>query len=542
MTNVCLSKPWLRVWAVVIFCLALGILTAALAAGPTAPPTPSPYIIDFNTKVDANNISMYVCNLGAFAYARSGTNFEYPKGSGKYCLYSSGLWVGAKVNGQTRVTVCGYTPEYRPGVIHPDGTYDPYTDPIYHVYKIVRGDTASTDYTEWPAQQGAPVNSAGKPLLTGDQTLWCVYHDADPQYHTSLEGGTAPLGIEVQQTIFAFDWQIAMGNVIYLRLKVINKLANTLTDTYFGIWADPDIGGAGDDFAGCDAAENLGFAYNGGAYDSQYGSQAPCLGYDLLKGPRGDGGSDLGMTSFAVYASGQDPISAAVSYRLLQGLSGGGFPIIDPTTGNPTTYMLSGDPDAGTGWLDSHPGDRRFIVGSGPFTMAPGDTQVVDLAIVAARGWNRVVSVRQMKVLDRAAQAAYDAGFAGMFLPGSPATSLDAASQKGGGDDVRAEYNSRPLDQPAGSPDIRLAAGPCPARGAVTISFEAAKGDAPSLRIIDAAGRLVRVLDARSREGTRAEVQWDGRNSAGESVPGGIYWVCLSARGHAEAAKIVMLR
>jgi hypothetical protein len=521
--------------------LVIGAAAAVTAAEPAGSPTASPFAIDFNTAVDANNINMQVCNVGAFALTRTGMNLEYPKGSGNYCLYSSGIWVGATVNGETRVTVCGYEPEFRPGIIYPDGTYDPYTDPIYHVYKIVRGDTTSADYTGWPAQHGAPVTPEGKPLLTGEQTLWCVYHDADSTYHVSVEGSTPPLGVEVQQTIFAFDWHIAMGNVIYLRLKVMNKLGDTLNDTYFGIWTDPDIGGSGDDFVGCDPALGLGFAYNGTNNDIRYGTQPPCVGYDLLKGPRGDGGADLGMTSFEGYSNGQDPINPTMSYRYLQGLTGGGFPIIDPTTGNPTTFMLSGDPTTGTGWVDSHPDDRRFIMGSGPFTMAPGDTQEIDLAIVAARGWNRIVAVRQMKILDELAQAAYDAGFIGQFLPLSPVAGPDDAARKPGGDEQPQECYSRPADQASVSGNVWLAAGPNPARGAVTIRLQAPAGSPCALRIVDAAGRLVRVLDARS-QGASAEVAWDGKNSSGQEVPPGIYWVCLTAAGHTEAAKVVMLK
>ena len=37
--------------------------------------------------------------------------------------------------------------------------------------------------------------------------------------------------------------------------------------------------------------------------------------------------------------------------------------------GPPTNYMFTEDPETGTGWLDSSPADRRFMMSTGPFTM-----------------------------------------------------------------------------------------------------------------------------------------------------------------------------
>jgi hypothetical protein len=510
-------------------------------AVPASPPDPPPGLsaIDFCKFLDANTINMCVSNLGTFAGQMGGPGLEFPKGSGKYCVYTSGLWICAKVNGEIRVALGGYTPEFRPGCIYPDGTYDPDSDPRHHVFKIAKGDTASPDYTGWPAGFGAPVDEDGKPLLVGSQTLWCVYHDANPMFHWAPEGGTAPLGIEVQQTAFASDWQVAFGKVVFVEFKMINRLANTLDSTYFGIFCDPDVGGFLDDLIGCDPALNLGFGYNATNADLVYGAQPPCIGYDIVRCPLDDSGIELGMTAFRGYANGGDPMSSSECYDCLRGLALDGSPIIDPTTGNPTTFQMSGDPVQGTGWLDSDGDDRRFIMASGPFTMEPGDTQQVAVAIVAARGWNRITAVKLMKELDRAAQAAYNAGLNGQFLPATEGSLYEADPGRRGAD-LPAEMNSARPNSPAGSPPV-LTVGPNPARGSVAIDVRVSRPGSYALRVVDTEGRVVRTLLAGDILSAGHSLVWDGCDEGGHPAPAGIYFAHL-AGNQTGSAKIVLLR
>ena len=57
---------------------------------------------------------------------------------------------------------------------------------------------------------------------------------------------------------------------------------NDITDMYIGLWDDPDLGDAGDDFVGCDTDLSLGYCYNDGS-DNDYGDAAPALGYDFFQ-------------------------------------------------------------------------------------------------------------------------------------------------------------------------------------------------------------------------------------------------------------------
>jgi hypothetical protein len=536
------------------------LLSAGLAGYPTEPgaaaadlaavPPPAPSKLDISRFVDGNDIKMSVTNLGVFAGMGFLPGLEFPKGSGKYCTYTSGIWVGARVNGEIRLALGSYNWEFRPGCIYPDGTYDPADDARHHVYKIVEGDTLSPDYTGWPDEFGAPVGSDGKPLLPGEQTLWCVYHDADPASHWSSQGGTLPLGIEVQQTAFAFDRRVAFGRVVFMEFTVINRLNSTLDSTYFGIFCDPDLGTFSDDLVGCDPALNLGFAYNAYNTDGVYGSQPPALGYDLLEGPVGGDGSQMPMTSFRRYSGDSDPRNCTESYNCLKGLARNGNPVIDPTTGDPTTFQVSGDPVARTGWLDFGGSDRRFLMASGPFVMEPGDTQHVALAIMVARGGNRLTSVKLMKDLDLFAQAAYDAGFRGQFPPlGEDQMEDPEAGGASRGDSQPLEVNAA-RSRTAGSfdrGDSGVMVATSPSRECAALGVRVARPGAYVLQIVDTRGRLVRTVFEGNLSGGEQCLVWDGRDNNGLAVPAGVYLADLtggsSGRGAVlGSAKIVLLR
>src|SRR5262249_23124715 len=70
------------------------------------------------------------------------------------------------------------------------------------------------------------------------------------------------------------------------------------------------------------------------------------------------------------------------------------------------------DPTTGTGWVDSNPSDRRMLLASGPLTLAPGQSQDVDYAIVIGQGSNRLSSILALGRDDDEVQAFHDRAFA----------------------------------------------------------------------------------------------------------------------------------
>jgi hypothetical protein len=264
-----------------------------------------------------------------------------------------------------------------------------------------------------------------------DQTLWYVANDLDPSQLKTFSG-SPPIGIEMQKTIWGYRQPGAMGNVVFISTKLINRSGGAVDSMYVGQWADGEIGDAEDDAVGCDTLLGLGYTFNGRGVDGEYGPSVPAVGYVLLAGPVVPGGASdsvilgghvregvrsLPLSSFrkinhnnvGIFA---DPLEAVggdiQDYCLLRGRSALTCEIsADPTTGQPTTFLCSGDPVMGTGWVDGEPfvrpGDRRMLMSAGPFTFAAGDTQEIVVAHLAAQGNNRLSSLTFLK--DAAVQA-----------------------------------------------------------------------------------------------------------------------------------------
>ena len=233
-----------------------------------------------------------------------------------------------------------YSQEYVPGPML-GGTFQP-DQASFKNFRIERGQSLSpSDSIEYIAQ-GGPVDSLGRPQLLGDATIWSVFNDADPAAHTDQAGSTLPLGVEVQQSVFAFNRSGPLGDIIFVKW-VINEAANTLDATFVSVWSDPDLGGFTDDLVGCDTTLSLGYCYNSTNNDNIYGNAPPAVGYDFFKGPT-VGGVPLGMTSFNKYVNGTDPSSQVETYDYMRGLNKDGTPIhIQNDPSLPITkYQVSG--------------------------------------------------------------------------------------------------------------------------------------------------------------------------------------------------------
>lgn len=313
---------------------------------------------------------------------------------------------------------------------------DPSLDPIAHHSwsEYVRGAVPYGALVRWwHLNSEAPDDSVLGPDVLGDQMLWSVYNDADPANHTNSAGASTPLGIEIRQTTFAFSRQGALGNTVFLKFEIIRPriedpppgtaYGDTLRDMYVSLWSDPDLGGSQDDLVGCDTTLSLGFCYNATNNDELYGARPPAVGYDFFLGPKPYAGAPttLGMTSFNKYINGTDPASPEESYSYMLGLQADGSDLVNPVTGLPTRYFNSGDPVIGTGWLDNNAADKRMMLSSGPFIMAPGDTQVIVGAIIIGQCGDRLSGISTLKFFDTFAQDAFDKDF---DLPSPPASPI----------------------------------------------------------------------------------------------------------------------
>jgi hypothetical protein len=127
--------------------------------------------------------------------------------------------------------------------------------------------------------------------LYGDQNFWWVFNDKG-NIHT--ETGGDPIGMEIHAQAFAFATNDEVNDMTFYNYELINRSTQTLYNTYFGQWVDADLGGAIDDYVGCDVQRGLGYAYNGDNFDDPYqgqlgyGANPPAVGVDFFEGPYQD--------------------------------------------------------------------------------------------------------------------------------------------------------------------------------------------------------------------------------------------------------------
>jgi hypothetical protein len=91
--------------------------------------------------------------------------------------------------------------------------------------------------------------------------------------------------------------------------------------------------------------------------------------------------------------------------------------------------------------------------------------------------------------------------------------------------------------------DLDLVSLPNPSRQVTTIRYTIPSASGVTLRVYDAAGRLVRALvDQSALTAGERSVTWDGRDTSGQHVAAGVYLVRLEAAGDRKTERIVRIR
>ena len=127
--------------------------------------------------------------------------------------------------------------------------------------------------------------------LYGDRNFYWIFNDKG-NVHSESQG--EPIGMEIRAQVFQFSTNDEVNNMTFHNYVLINQGTQTLSDTYFGVWVDADLGNATDDYVGCDVQRGLGYAYNGNAVDLPssdspgYGENPPAVGIDFFEGPYQD--------------------------------------------------------------------------------------------------------------------------------------------------------------------------------------------------------------------------------------------------------------
>lgn len=483
-----------------------------------------------NVKVAVNaNGNLFKLSSGRASLDREG--FEAPAGSGNGLFFSSAPWIGAKtMNDRLKVSIGTYEEtndfDFRTGPVA--DTYNTqYFDRYDRLWKITRNQIErhrnqfnEPDYTapevirNWPARkrpalgvdrQLAPfVDANGDgvydpdegdyPDIRGDVAVFFIINDDRATRDSTRR---EPLTVELRSMVYAFDQPTnpALANAIFVNYRIANISNQDYKDTYFGQFADFDIGYSYDDYVGCDPQRQLFYSYNGDNFDeNNYGNQPPAAGISFLNTPLN--GFMSYENDFSPTGNPEQPIHY---YRYLQSIWKDGLPITTDSAGrNPDTtitkYLFPGDPSNPEEWSMRSEGllptDQRGLGTAGPFTLEAGDQLCVDLAFSFARdttqtfGQAKLGSIRKL----RQRQDSIAAFYAGK------------------------DYNCPAVDSfslrktSAEQPPEAINLYPNPAHDQLTIELTASEQQVQAIMIYNARGRLVRNPSPASDE-TQVQVE-----------------------------------
>lgn len=428
-----------------------------------------------------------------------GRDGKFPGGEGSNFLFSSGFFLSGMKEGElfaNAVASASLVEDYLQGTVA-DGS----SDPRAQIYVVNDDDPPfGQAWIDWSdaVEIGAdfydgdgdgeynPVDLNGngewdpdedRPDLIGNETAWMVYWDALPAGQRRWNT-IDPVGIEVRQSIFGFASAGAIGNMLFVRYRFkyvglgdANE-PDELTDCYFGVWADPDVGDAADDLVGSDMERNAGYVYNEGS-DAVWGNNPPVFMIDFFSGPvdyvpgetfedvDGDGeytdGVDVpldtaysirgqvigvtefpgarnqGLTSFVQYINGdnflRDPDNApqARNYMLGKDIEGEDadpcnwtysevFGGVDCATVNPNIWY-NGDPVTNTGWINVNGEDVRMMQNTGPFNLTKGEENEIMVAYIVGQGTDNLNSITAARDISDGAQFIFDINFLSPAAP-----------------------------------------------------------------------------------------------------------------------------
>ncbi len=542
-----------------------------------------------STVMNINNITSWITADGFMPVAINGSwNGSFPKGKSAGVIYQEGIVWGGLVNDGANPAVRVSGNDYYSGTSHltrifrvrPDYNTADLTEDAANYFLVSVASVTSgqinqikaqyaKDWTEWPASLGAPyedVNHNGVydsgvdiPGIPGaSQTIWLSYDDST----SSNAYDSPPIGVKVNETLWAYAIANPLANVIYKKVDLIytgttNSAANsTINDMYIVQWADPDVGFSGDDFAGCDTTLGLGYAYNSTYNDAVYlaiGSAPPAVGYDFLQGVSQFTGNpadsavrnlrwvhgyksvDNKPLSTFIYTPPVSPFSDPAPqlyqgtlqwYSLMRGYQSYPYPFIYSyptndsalTVGGNGTYLVPGDPVTGTGWIDGQvetAGDRRLCNITGPFNLTLHDTAEIVVALVVGLGPDNLSSITVLK---------YNVGFATSKYFDLVNSLTDHTTGISNSGPSRLDFNL-------------LQNYPNPFNPSTTIKYEIPKNSFVTIKVYDVLGRAVATLVNEEESAGQYSI-----NFKAGSLSSGIYFYSVVAGSFHQTKKMVLVK
>jgi len=382
--------------------------------------------------LDVNNFRCPITN-----YAFIGKNEvdnraggEWPAGSGEQYLFGSGILIAGTVDQAPFTETLGENTAYsfRSSETNPlgwqgfgatesgPGSRAVLTDPRVAVGYNPSGHAVEMSpltkvfvsaEPDWPLGIPTSVLDTYAEYDDQDPTRWDTGEGSNSGADTGEWSGTADeatiatygLGVKVRQTTYSLNYA-NNSDIHFIVYDVENIRADgrAINNCFVGMVADPDIGSnAADDMTGFDIARNLAYAYDGDFSESGFRRVPGFIGYRFLQSPvadhdidrNGDGVIDdnpvtiSGVQVKDVHAGSEIGLHACKSYN-----------------------QAIGDPDSEWEWylamaghnyredqaqtyqpfdISNTPSDQRFLQSTGPFTLQPGQTVRIVLAIMVAK-------------------------------------------------------------------------------------------------------------------------------------------------------------
>jgi len=193
--------------------------------------------------------------------------------------------------------------------------------------------------------------------------------------------------------------------VIFFRYHIFNRGAEPLQDFILGLWTDIDLDFAGGNRGGYNETGKYLYMYN--PYNDTVALKPRACAYVLLQGPMtpslGNTAHFFGTTvadaknlpptagwhisdDSNIYGQlGAYPVTATEQRHIMEGHMPDGSPIINPLSGDTTTFTFNGNPvtNEGWNWTIGSGGGAGFLTSAGPFNFLAGDSNEVIFALVA---------------------------------------------------------------------------------------------------------------------------------------------------------------
>ncbi len=398
--------------------------------------------------LDINNVRAALFNTGGLFWSDEDNTYTVPKVGNANSIFASGIWIGGLDNAsELRFAGTTYGPfEFWPGPIDENGNPPVDCSRYDRIFKVSLVDlfayessgTLTDDLRDWPVQWGAPVidgdgikgnydlNAGDRPDITGDQMAWWVMNDVGGRKKWSQ---TEPIGLEVQVSSFAFATDDPVNNTTFYKYHLENKGSENLTDVYFGMWADPDLGYSADDFIGSDSSLGLAIVYNADNYDEGpdgYAEGPPAIGYDFVQGPHLHATGERRQMDVFIDTRNNSSIPEPSNdgYGYMRALWRDGTRMTFGGSGyggtTPTNFMFPGNAASYEYWSEMNtdgsgkrntPSDRQFVMSTGPFNFPSGSVQEIVVAIIWSHSQSNLSSFTKLRLDDIYVQEWYDQKF-----------------------------------------------------------------------------------------------------------------------------------